>query len=479
MILRLFSSETSFDPPGSRRRKRPFQLFLVILVLLAGALYGSTATASDHADPFDPLNLERLEGGITDLFVFPVDKNDKPVAPETSRPAGLPLANPLTDVVRERLTAKQKSEIASIVFILCVRRALTDEASLSLEPYTYKIRIDINSVVEFPTQDDYKQELKLAEARKKMASEGGGYATGAKSDDSSRPTLLESFARYGGRIPSPEAISEEITMEFKLHNNATFQDGYPKFTGAGAAGWGNNAAISSASGVFDDPFIFPAFFGTNVVAMAVKVPITSFDPAGQDLVVWATSEKGSRQVDHVGRSLRTQNPRFELLNTKHPSEHVKLIQDENKNPSLMRDIFLRLNFAQAFAYRKWDFVPDVLCYSTNYAVGYPNGRLLKDDVAAMLAQHGDTLLYELSYQHPNGQWPRQTVNDTNQGEFQPTFPYLNEPHKNPKPPTPLRLTNASIMKLLGIALLLLVLLILENWIVAKIYHRIKIRKRNL
>ena len=85
------------------------------------------------------------------------------------------------------------------------------------------------------------------------------------------------------------------------------------------------------------------------------------------------------------------------------------VTKEFEDPSLLRDVGLWLNFQQLFSFREWDFVPDVMVYTTRYQVGYPNGRYLTDDVAALLAQHGDTLLLELS--HNKGQWPRHTTND--------------------------------------------------------------------
>ena len=458
-----------------------------VFVLLPAVLLLSVPmriAASDHADPIDPLNRERLEGGITDLFVFPVSKDDKPVRP-FERKAGIPLANTLADIVREPLTAAEMKQIDAVVFILCVRRQLTDTGSLVLEPYKYRIHIDMDSTVTHPGADDLKEEQPLKcipGADSDRGNSGSGYGTTASAGDQKRPTLIEAFARYGGQISKPEEIREDLIMEFRLDNEAHRQPGFPAYSEAASAGWKQNGDIRVATGVFDDPFIFPAFFGTNVVAMAVRVPIELFPPDRQNFLVWATSHKGDRQVDHVGRSLRTQNPRFELLNTLHPSKHVDAITKEHNNPGLLRDIALRLNFAQTFAYRKWDFAPDVMCFSTRYPVGFPNGRLLTDDVAALLAQHGDTLLYELSYQHNNGHWPRQQANDKNCGEFDPTFPYLLKPHDPPpigKAPKPLQLTTASIMKLIGIGLALVLLLILENWIVARIYHRIKIRKRNL
>ncbi|WP_410965940.1 DUF4331 family protein, partial [Salmonella sp. SAL4438] len=77
-----------------------------------------------------------------------------------------------------------------------------------------------------------------------------------------------------------------------------------------------------------------------------------------------------------------------------------------------------------------------------FPVGFPNGRYLSDDVAALLAQHGDTLLFELSHQHPNGGWPRRTTNvkpflkTTEDKPMDAEFPYLAEPwpDKMPAPP---------------------------------------------
>lgn len=456
-------------------------LSVAVAWFVIGLMSASSACGSDHADPIDPFNRERLEGGITDLFVFPVTRDDKPVVP-FERKAGVQLApsDPLTDIVREPLTAEQLKEIDAVVFILCVRRQLTQAGSLKLEPYTYRIHIDVDSAVDVPGADDLKKEKETYA----HVSDPGGVGYNARPGDKGqeRPTLLESFVRYGGRVITPSEINEEITMEFRLKNDATFQDDSPRYSGPAAAGW-KNSEISRAAGVFDDPFIFPAFFGTNVVAMAVRVPRDLLPQTGSFLI-WATSHEGDRQIDHVGRSLRTQNPRFELLNTLHPSEHVRAIEEERENPSLMRDLFLRFNFAQEFAYRSWDLAPDVMCYTPSYPVGYPNGRLLTDDVAAMLAQYGDTLLYELSWQNGNGRWPRQQTNDKTvdaraAGRFKPNFPFLLEPHPEKDPPPPLQLTAASMWKLLGIAAMLLLLLAIENVIVAKLYHRFKLRKRYL
>ncbi|MFO0979823.1 MAG: hypothetical protein U0996_25715 [Planctomycetaceae bacterium] len=443
---------------------------VIALAIIAG---WQNTFASDHADPIDPLNRVQQEGGITDLFVFPVLKDESPAHPWRGN-ATIPLNAPLSETARSMMTVEQQQDIDSLVFILCVRRALTDTGTLNLEPYTYRIHIDTNHPMTFAQSDESKTSAGTGGG---LGGYDDGHAHGPVGAEG-RPTAHEAFLRYGGQIDHPEKISEEIIIEFQLTGKGRFRNGFPKYLnrkGNPLNEW-SGEVIKTASGVYDDPFIFPAFFGTNVVAMAVKIPITAFAEQPKDFLVWATSHRGKAQIDHQGRSLRTQNPRFELLNTLHPSEHVRAVVDEHTNPGLLRDVALRLNLAQTFAYRKWDFTPDVLIYTTRYPVGFPNGRLLTDDVAALLAQWGDTLLFELSHQHNNSKWPRQNMNDKNEGVFKAAFPYLLEPHPEKPQAPPLRLSMASILKLVAIAIGLLLLLLLENILFAWLWCRWKARK---
>jgi hypothetical protein len=157
--------------------------------------------------------------------------------------------------------------------------------------------------------------------------------------------------------------------------------------------------------------------------MVMLIPIPCFPDGQRDWLFWgATTGKNGKQFDHVGRSLRTQNPRFDLLNTWPPKDHVRVLKEENKNPSLMRDLFVKFGFDSFFSYRPWDFTPDVMIYTNRFNVGYPNGRRLDDDVAQLLARYGDTLLYELSY--ASAKFPRDTTIDK---PFLPDFPYLAAP----------------------------------------------------
>jgi hypothetical protein len=77
---------------------------LRVIALLS--LYSLPVAASDHADP---INLEELEGGITDLFVYPKDDQ--------------------------------------LIVIFGVRRALSQPAPYQLSAYTYSIYMDLHTGV--------------------------------------------------------------------------------------------------------------------------------------------------------------------------------------------------------------------------------------------------------------------------------------------------------------------------------------------
>lgn len=424
--------------------------------LLCAVLPVPGARASDHADPIDLWNRERLEGGITDLFFFPDGDN--------------------------------------MVVILCVRRALTQTSSLELTPYTYSVHMDLRSTV---VHWD-------AAAPAPQTPEPG-------------PTLQEYTWRYGGKVERPDAITPTVTISFRLMDDATLA-AKPLITGlplepdderivvhAGAANDyfaidDNN--VNVWTGVADDPFIFPVFFKTNVVAMVMTIPRSLFPAAQEDWILWADSRIDDKQIDHVGRSLRTQNPRFELYNTLPPSQQPAASLEEHEHPSLMRDLFLRIGLNSIFAYRAWDHVPDVMLFTTeegldfgvrredgtpvlsNGDASYPNGRRLEDDVAARLARYGDTLLYEISY--IAGGWPRATQNDN--AERQPDgtstlprdeFPYLAKPWPDRDPPEQFKISMRNKLKLAGLAVAVLALWLFTAWLLAAWLDRRRQRRRFL
>lgn len=403
---------------------------LVVLVALVSPLcwLPQPARASDHADPIDLWGNKPREPRITDLFVFPVDADGAVVEPYV-RPDGDSLASP--DLApRPELSPAQRAQIRSLVFVLCFRPQLpasasTPGATVDVEPYTYRIHMDLERTVAF---DDAQMRL-----------------------------------RYGGAVVRPEDIRPTVTIELRLRNEIQ-ADGTllvePTYLGNALT---DTDRIQVWAGVRDDPFIFPMFFKSNVLAVVLEIPITSFPSGQRDWIVWATSSRGNRQIDTVGRSSRTQNPRFDPLNTLPPSEHVAEIEHDEQHPSLMRDLFLRANIQSLFAFRQWDNVPDVMLFSSRFPPGFPNGRLLTDDVAAQLAQFGDTALLDLSYLA--GDFPRKTTNDK---PFLARFPYLAEPWTDPAAPKPFQFATLNKLKLIAAGLVLLVVFALAVWQVVRL-----------
>ena len=221
--------------------------------------------------------------------------------------------------------------------------------------------------------------------------------------------------RYNGTIASPEDLRPDITIQLQLNPDTSVKK--QQYTGLL-----ESERIRLYTGVRDDPFIFPRFFGTNVVAMVMAIPFSSFPGDPQDFILWGVSKriKGNRQIDHVGRSLRTMLPRFDFLNKLPPSEHVREIRKRHDAPNFL--VRLLMNKAMpVFAIRAYDYQPDVMIYTRRRPAGYPNGRLLTDDVADLVCRTGDCLLWELSFSQA---WPRPSKNDK---EFLEEWPYLAEP----------------------------------------------------
>lgn len=383
----------------------------------------------------------RLAGNTTDLFVFPLRADGK-------------LADfPRKEGESAQLQPAELAQIKALAVILCVRPALRKAPPLDLSAYTYSINMDLHSHLLFDKADE--------------------------------------LARYGGSIPEPEKISPDVTIEIQLNDDTTLKSQairspsklfknfdnvhvYNDKTWKEKAGevLGNAGDFHLYTGYKANTFIFPRFFGTNIVAMVMIIPVSCFPEGQQDWLCWATtSDKNGKQFDHVGRSLRTQNPRFDLLNTLPPKDHVAALKKENENPSLMRDLFVKFGFDSMFEYRPWDFTPDVMIYSSRFNAGYPNGRRLNDDVAALLARYGDTLLLELSYKSPK--FPRATTIDK---PFLEVFPYLAEPwpDSEAKPGPALSARNKTkLAMIIGIpAAILIVLVVLAFLQVVHIFRRL-------
>ena len=344
---------------------------VAVLVLgLALILLPSSLRGSDHADP---INLEVLESGITDLFAFP--DGDK------------------------------------MIVIMDVRRALTSPPPYQLEPFEFAIYMDLHTKI---TVDDGSEKGKSEKAR------------------------------YGGSIANPEGIKEDVTIKIQLNNDATLK-------GVKYQGLDNTGAIKIFTGVRDDPFIFPRFFRRNTIAMVLAIPFASFPNKNQqDWILWGTSTrlKDDVQLDPVGRSNRSQQGRCDFLNTLHPSRHVAAIKEETQSRSRIEKTIMEYlppfvnAYQPLFKIRPHDLFPDVMIYTKQYKIGFPNGRFLTDDVALQTCDQGDCALVEGAY-IDSPKWPRATVNDK---PFLTEFPYLaekwDEKEIAPKPAEPVGLRGA-------------------------------------
>lgn len=300
-----------------------------------------------------------------------------------------------------------------LIVILTVRRELTETPPYSLAPFTYAVHMDLHSKIGFDDAED--------------------------------------LARYGGTIIDSEGISSDVSIEFKLDSNAGIAE-------LSVVGLPETHGMSTFAGARDDPFIFPKFFGTNVIAMVMSIPLAAFPDGQQDWLIWATSHQGTTQIDHVGRSLRTMLPRFDLLNTLPPSQHVATLKERHEDPDLAADI-KRTRIMPLFALRPYDFVPDVMIFTHRMPAGFPNGRRLNDDVAAMTCAQGDCLLWELSFAD-SSQWPRQTTNDK---PFLDQMPFLASPWPTATPGPQAILTNRSKLTIAAVVVAIMALFLLP-WV---------------
>jgi hypothetical protein len=352
------------------------------VVAVAAALAAAAAlpaTASDHADP---LGIRVQESGLTGLFFFP-DGDD-------------------------------------MILVLAARRALTGGGPYDVEPYEYRVFMDLHSEVTYTDPADR--------------------------------------ARYGGTVTEPAAIRPDVTIRLRLDDDGSLRE-------HGVEGLHDPQAIRAWAGVRDDPFIFPRFFGTNVLAMVLAIPRSSFPTGREDWILWGATFAGDEQVDHVGRSNRTQNARLDFLNTLPPSEHLDAIHAATHRTDAINAWLAKWQPTQAaqqgyhllLQVRHYDDAPDVMIFTTRLPPGFPNGRRLTDDVAALTCQVGDCTLMELSYTESPA-FPRETTNDK---DFLDAFPYLAAPWpEKAQAPPPTRLWGCWALwaALLLLAILLLVAL---------------------
>ena len=286
------------------------------------------------------------------------------------------------------------------VLIFNVRRSLTAPKPYELSAYEYVVSIDLTTAVTFDSAEDR--------------------------------------ARYGGTIPVPENLHPDVSIKVRLNDDTSLKS--IDFTGLK-----NTDRIRTYTGVRDDPFIFPRFFKKNVISMAMSIPKNAFPDGQQDFILWGTTYVNGKVSDRVGRSVRSQLPRFPILNLFEPKDQVAKL---TKAKDFLDKTYNYLDgnkewWSQAlggllqftFQLRKYDLAPDVMIFTTRFPPAYPNGRQLADDVNAIQCTTGDCLLQELSF--AEGGWPRAVVNDK---PFLTEFPYLAEPF----PDSPERVRTSSI-----------------------------------
>jgi hypothetical protein len=264
------------------------------------------------------------------------------------------------------------------ILMFNIFRALNTAPPYNLTPYEYSIYIDLHTTPAFENPLD--------------------------------------LVRYGGTIANPEEISPDVSIKLRLNNDTSINWKEIK-------GLKNSDDIKIYTGVRDDPFVFPRFEKKNVVAMVFSIPKSSFPDGQQNFLLWGTSaKKNGKQIDHVGRSLRTQLPRLAFLNTVPVEKQAQKVKDTMKDPGFILGFIMR-KFQPLLGLRWFDAVPDVMIYNTSRPVGYPNGRVLEDDVTKLTCDAGDCLLLEIAFTDVMV-YPRRTTNDK---PFLDEFPYLAEP----------------------------------------------------
>ena len=201
--------------------------------------------------------------------------------------------------------------------------------------------------------------------------------------------------RFGGTIVNPDHMGADIVLEF------TFDDlGNPILAASGLSAT-QEEDIQTFAGMRDDPFIRGPQIGRNVGAVVVELPLAHVLGDSSTILVWATSKvpdvQGS-QSELGARALRSQCP-----------QPVCNAMDGS-------DLNLRNETSPHKYSGKLGLRPDAVIFDTSLPAGFPNGRLLTDDVVNMVAPFGQNIL--------GNDHPCPSENDV---PFLPDFPYLAPP----------------------------------------------------
>jgi hypothetical protein len=220
-------------------------------------------------------------------------------------------------------------------------------------------------------------------------------------DNHSAVDFTNSNADRPGTIVDPAHVNANITLEFSFDANGNYALVSEGLTAE------QEGHIRVFAGLRDDPFIngdatnvtpHPSNrVGRNSACIVVQMPLADVrGSAGDALLTWATSkvpDVNGPIAEHAGRALRSQVVEFLGLNTLRPRAH----------------------------FTELGLMPDVMIHNLSAPSGYPNGRILTDDVIDLVqdtrGKAGNP------FANPNAQGA--TQNDV---PFLADFPYLAPPH---------------------------------------------------
>jgi hypothetical protein len=192
----------------------------------------------------------------------------------------------------------------------------------------------------------------------------------------------DDLAEFGGTIVRPEAVVPDCRLTITFDD-----DGAPRLRTTGIAQkYLRNAEFFA--GLRDDPFIRTPRTGRNVAAVVIEFPLSAVAQRDETLLLWATTTVPSVNGpigDHGGRALRSMFFAPTEINLLSP-----------------RQQFLQIGL-----------VPDAVILNSGLPSGFPNGRVLTDDVI-------DLTVGTLPGENP--------ANSENDVPFLDDFPYLAPPH---------------------------------------------------
>jgi hypothetical protein len=165
-------------------------------------------------------------------------------------------------------------------------------------------------------------------------------------------------AAFGGTIDNPIGIREDLTFNVSFDR---WNDPQVEIRGRSLSESQRiRANMRVFTGLRAEAFIFAPFVNNNIGAIVIDVSLNDVKKNSNTLLLWSTSsvdEFAGPFQDLAGRNLYSQFPEQLGLNFIHPSQHRAAL---NLNPAVM-------------------------ILNTAAASGFPNGRLLEDDIIDRVA----------------------------------------------------------------------------------------------